>query len=359
MFACKANSLSSILEVLKDLGSDFDVASKGELEQVLKTGANPSQLICTGPSKSREYLEFLMDQGVSCFVLESASQLRNLQELAKERSQQVDAVLRIQLIWDGDNQSVLGGSKATVFGLEPRDWQKILREQALDHVNLLGVHCFQWGNMTSLDELAATWAEVEAVASRFCDDVGIAAQVLDLGGGLGLDYTNSQLTEYSWKEAFDVLKELKSKSVFENIWLEPGRFSVGNSGVYFTRIVDRKHSRGKNFLVLESGMNHLLRPALTGESFPVELAFRESGDPPVMEFDLHGPLCTALDWVGQAKLPPDVQAGDWLMFSKVGAYGFTESMPLFLCHDMPAEIVWSSGEMKMVRSSLPAKEMMK
>ena len=130
--------------------------------------------------------------------------------------------------------------------------------------------------------------------------------------------------------------------------MELGRFAVGTCGHYLSQVVDRKSVRGREILVLDGGINHLARPALTEESFPCEL-FRNS-QAKTKEFFVHGPLCTALDRLGSFHLPEDINEGDWLVFSQAGAYGFTEAMPFFLCHNLPAEVVLYNGDIMTPRT---------
>ena len=135
---------------------------------------------------------------------------------------------------------------------------------------------------------------------------------------------------------------------FKTIWPELGRYIVGESGHYFTQIVDKKTVRGKHLLITSGGINHMARPALTGESFPAQL-FRES-HARERKYTIHGPLCTALDKLGTFSLPEDAAPGDWIVFSAAGAYGLTESMPFFLGHDLPAEVISYKGDMMIPRT---------
>ena len=131
------------------------------------------------------------------------------------------------------------------------------------------------------------------------------------------------------------------------IWLELGRYAIGSFGYYACPVIDRKCNGGQTQLVLGGGVNHLLRPALTSQPFPVELLRDSSAD--MAYFVLHGPLCTGLDHLGICQLPKDIMPGDWLVFSQCGAYGFTESMPWFLCHTLPGEVVYQQGQVDILR----------
>jgi diaminopimelate decarboxylase len=114
-----------------------------------------------------------------------------------------------------------------------------------------------------------------------------------------------------------------------------------------TEVYDKKTVQGQELLILDSGINHLMRPALINKSFPVEM-MRESNKQ-MQSYRIHGPLCTALDQFGEVELPSDIQVGDKLVFSQCGAYGFTESMPYFLCHELPGEVILKNKRIEVVR----------
>jgi diaminopimelate decarboxylase len=174
---------------------------------------------------------------------------------------------------------------------------------------------------------------------------GIHLQILDLGGGLGLSYQSED--ELSFHEVHEGLVELKNRFEIPEIWLELGRYSIGKFGSYLTKIVDIKKVRGRNLIVTEGGINHMARPALVKESFPCE-AFQVTGDKKD-HFFVHGPLCTALDFLGEYDFPETIKVGDWLQFKRTGAYGLTESMPYFLCHHLVGEAMVHQNELLIPR----------
>jgi diaminopimelate decarboxylase len=179
----------------------------------------------------------------------------------------------------------------------------------------------------------------------------MALKILDLGGGLGIDYLQQGAT-LSWPQILIDLDIIKQQAGVEELWLELGRFAVAECGYYVAPVVDRKVNYGQEQLVLAAGINHLLRPAITEQPFPVALLRTSSHEKQL--FDIHGPLCTSMDKLGKHALPADVSVHDPLIFGYCGAYGFTESMPFFLCHHIAAEYVFSQGKLIEVRASQPA-----
>lgn len=341
-YACKANPLSQILRILDQNDFGVDVASMGELKQA--QNAKVKKLIATGPAKSKKYLEKLVTSGVSLIVIESLSQLRDLNELACEHGKSYDVLLRVQLDWSGSLKSVLGGSSITPFGLGVEDWKKISLSE-YTHLNIKGLHCFQWGNILKLSQLQEIWDSTISQCVNLANDLGIDLEVLDLGGGLGISYQTDE--ELSFKEVHTLLLSYKEKYKLKEIWLELGRFCIGKFGSYFTKIIDIKTVRGKNLIVTEGGINHIARPALVSEAFPCTPVKTSSALK--KPFSIHGPLCTALDHLGDFELPHDLSPGEWLEFKKVGAYGFTESMPYFLCHELAGEAYQYRNELHVPR----------
>lgn len=333
-YACKANPMSAILKVLRNLNFGIDFASSGELHQILNTGVKPSELIATGPSKSKEYLEHLVTNGVENIVLESLNQVLWLNEVCKEKNIKVKALLRIQLDWD-EGKSVLGGDSITPFGLDKDQWVK-LDPKKFEYINFVGFHIFQWGNILEMTRLETIWEKCIAEAQDLSDKLGIEMQIMDLGGGLGVPY-NLEDEDLNFKEVHDLLVGLKNKYNLKKIWMELGRFAVANCGKYLTKITDIKTVRGKNIIVTDGGINHIARPALSEQAFPCSSLRKAHTEK--QKYRVHGPLCTALDFLGEFYLSRDLQVGDWLVFHKAGAYGFTESMPYFLCHALPGEVI--------------------
>tara|TARA_B100000925_G_C22010564_1_gene476174 strand:+ start:273 stop:1499 length:1227 start_codon:yes stop_codon:yes gene_type:complete len=350
-YACKANPMSAILKIFRNKGFGIDVASFGELDQVIRSGIKPNNIISTGPAKSKKYLDYFIDTGVETIVVESINQLKDLNEVGSKYNKKINALLRVQLDWDG-GKSVLGGDEITPFGIGEEDW-KVINLKNYEHINFIGLHAFQWGNLLSTNDLEKIWDATCDRLKKFSNEMGIELQVLDLGGGIGIPY-DLETQEPPFEKIAPIIKNLKSKYDLDQIWLELGRYAVGSCGHYFAKVVDIKRTRGKDIIVLEGGINHMARPALTGQAFPAELfnsEYFDNKNTDLKNFSIHGPLCTALDYLGDHKLPANTKVNDWLVFHQAGAYGFTEAMPFFLCHDLPAEYIFYNGDFMGPRTS--------
>lgn len=359
-FAVKANPLSKIIQTLDSEGFNFDVASSGELSQVLAQGIEPARVLNTGPAKSKKQLTDFVKQGVETFVVESLNQLKWLNEVIEELTEagsnlnKPKVLLRVQLQWQEGEKNPLGGNSLTPFGLSVSQWQNIHVDD-YPVLELCGLHIFQWGNMLSNEKMFSLWSQMVPPLTDLASSIGMNLKVLDLGGGLGIDYLAEGKT-LSWSQIIKDLAVIKAEAGVEELWLELGRFAVAECGYYVTEIVDRKLNYDQEQLVLSAGINHLLRPAITDQPFPVRLLGEsvDSNKGDKLTFDLHGPLCTSMDKLGQFDFPSNIDVGDKLVFGYCGAYGFTESMPFFLCHQIAAEYVIQNGELMQIRKALPA-----
>lgn len=349
-FAVKANPLSKVLQTLANQGFNFDVASYGELHQVLSQGVNANRVLNTGPAKSKHQFSEFLDKGVQTFVVESRNQLQWLSEAASDKKCRPQVLLRVQLQWPDGDKNPLGGTELTPFGLSCEEWQGI-NIADFPALNINGLHIFQWGNMLSNTKMYQLWSEMLEPLTSLAKSIGMQLDVLDLGGGLGIDYLQKGHV-LSWSQIVDDLDKIKQRAGVSELWLELGRYAVAETGYYVTDVVDRKINYQQEQLVLDAGINHILRPAITGQGFPTTLLRTSTATNE--NFDLHGPLCTSLDKLGNFNLPGDTNVGDHIVFGFSGAYGFTESMPFFLCHPVAAEYVLLNNEIELVRQAQPA-----
>lgn len=355
-YAVKANPLSSIIETVSEQDISFDVASVGELDQVLKQNVNPENILHTGPAKSYDQICYFLEKGVRIFVLESTQQYIDLSKASKFYNIEANALLRVQLKWDNSSETnVLGGDSVTPFGLPPQAWKEYFNTNpdSNRHIDIIGLHCFQWGNITSSNKLFELWQTITQSLVALASEIEIDLQVIDLGGGLGIPYYNEN-EKLHIKDIKAALDKLKTEYHQVDFWLELGRYAVGECGIYATQIIDKKEVYDKTLLVLEGGSHHLIRPFVSKQAFPVFNLNRNDNSKNTME--LHGPLCTSIDHLGSIDLPQTTKPNDTLVFKQVGAYGFTESMPFFLCHTLPAEVIYKNKQIKVIREAKKASE---
>jgi diaminopimelate decarboxylase len=328
-YAVKANPFAPLLRCLAELGASFDCASSGELERVGALGLEAGRIFFAGPGKREPEL----DLALRLQARVQAEGWEDLVRLDALTSSELAVNLRVHpMAGVAEQRSIIGGVGPSAFGVDEEVLGEILeRARSLERVRIAGLHVFAASNERDAQKLLTTYAMVFDLARRS----GIDARQIDCGGGLGVPYD-----EVEAPLDLSALGRGLQELLRENDWfdgeliLEPGRHLAAPCGVYLARVVRTKESRGTHFAILEGGINHLLRPHLTGQNFPVK-AIRRDG--PTRLTTLAGPLCTSLDRLGVMELP-ELRPGDLLAFGMTGAYGYTEAMTHFLSHPSPSEI---------------------
>ena len=332
-YAVKANPHPGLLARFASLGASFDCASIGELTRVDALLLPAGRTFFAGPGKREVELRKALAMGVRV-------QAEGFEDLAR-----IDALvggetavnLRVHPAFEIDEGNrIIGGSGPSAFGVDEEDVPALLQRAAsLRHVRIRGLHVFAASNQRNASKLMAIHGAVLDLAKRLVDAHGLVFEQIDLGGGLGIPYASEQTPLELAKLGRGLSELLHRHGWFQGeLILEPGRFLAGPCGAYLARVVRLKESRGTRFAILEGGINHLIRPLLTGEPFPVRAVGKGSGDIP---YTLAGPLCTSLDRLGVLRLPA-LEAGDLLAFGATGAYGLNEGMTHFLSHPVPPEI---------------------
>jgi diaminopimelate decarboxylase len=350
-YAVKANPHPAILGLFAGLGASFDCASSGELERMTRAGVPGSRVLFAGPGKSRAELGAALALGarIECDGIEDLERLDAIlgerEAAGGEPSGRPLAVsLRVHPasgVVEGSR--IIGGTGPSAFGVDEEDLAGfVLEARRFGRLGIRGLQVFASSNERSAGRLLSNHRAAMALGRRLEELAGEPLDCIDLGGGLGIPYSVEEA-----ELDVEALGRGLSELLDDNNWfkgelvLEPGRFLAGPCGVYLARVLRVKESRGKRFAVLEGGINHLLRPLLTGSPFPVrspsaELRAAGRGDRRRIPQVLAGPLCSSLDRLGEIELPP-LEAGDLLVFGQAGAYGFTEAMQGFLSHPPAAE----------------------
>ncbi len=330
-YAVKANPHPNLLRTLAGLGAGFDCASEGELRRAATLGG--SRLFYAGPGKRQAELALALQVGARVQA-EGWEDLERLEALA---SGPVAVNLRVHPARGVEESNrIIGGAGPSAFGVDEEAVPELLeRARRLRRVRIRGLHVFAASNQRDAARLLATHAMVFGLAKELQQVHGLALDQIDVGGGLGVPYAADQ-AELDTAALGQGLSDLLAAHGWftGELILEPGRYLAAPCGVYLARVVRVKPSRGETFAVLEGGINHLLRPLLTGEAFPVR-KLGEAG--PALDYTLAGPLCTSLDRLGKVQLPA-LAAGDLLAFGMTGAYGFSEGMTHFLSHPLPKEV---------------------
>ena len=359
-YAVKANPSLAVVGHLASLGLGADVASGGELALALQAGVPADRIVMTGPGKRDDELAAAVGAGIRAITVESVRELLRLETAAAAAGRVPSVMLRAAVSEDARLERVrlVGDDGAGKFGMDASDLLEAARRAGRSrHLRLVGVHAFGASNVLDAGALVGHAAATVRLARRVALAAGTPLGIVDMGGGLGIPYEPHE-------ESLDLRRLGSGLAAITAEWaadpllagarllLEPGRYLVGPAGAYLARVVDRKTVDGAIVVILDGGVHHLLRPALVGQEHRVRVLGDRSEAGPggrLQPVTVAGPLCSGLDVFSHAAVlvPPEV--GDLVAVLDVGAYGFTESMPLFLSHPIPAEVAVRGGRAALIR----------
>jgi diaminopimelate decarboxylase len=317
-YAVKANSNLTLLRRFLEWGIGFEVVSGGELYRVLEAGAGGGQVIFSGVGKTRDEIADALDAEILFLSVESAAELELIAEVAAERDRRAPVVLRTNPdVNPRTHPYISTGLRHHKFGIPLGDAPDLIRRAAaLGTVDVVGIGCHIGSQITELAPFREALAGVVGLASDLISD-GVGLRYLNLGGGLGIAY-DAETPPPPDLYARTIIEA--SQGLGLTVVLEPGRVIVGNAGVLLCRVVRLKSQGSKRFVVVDAGMNDLLRPALY-KSFhslkPVRV--REGAE----VVDVVGPVCESADFLAQDREVSRMEAGDLLAVMSAGAYGFS------------------------------------
>ena len=320
-YAMKANSNLAVLQTFAEAGCGFDIVSGGELERVLAVGVSGDRVVFSGVGKTRAEMQRALEVDVLCFNVESESELDLLSVVATTAGKTARVSLRINPDVDARTHPYIStGLKGNKFGIAHPDALASYRRAAgLPGLHVVGIDCHIGSQITEtgpyLDALDRLLELIEAIERE-----GIAIDHLDLGGGLGITYTDetppsAEALVASLLERIDARGHGHRKIMFE-----PGRSLVGNAGVLVSEVLYLKPGEQKNFCIVDAAMNDLMRPALY-QAWMKIVACRTRGEPPTL-LDVVGPVCESGDWLGKDR-ELAVRAGDFIAVLSAGAYSMS------------------------------------
>jgi len=361
-YAVKANPSLGVLAFLSNLGLSSDVASKGELLAARRAGCPPSKILATGPAKSDADLEALVRARVSQIHVEGEWELQRLERIGRRLRRRVTVGLRLNPPWGiAEKRVIIGGPGTKKFGFDLSSAREILRvKERFPHLNICGFQVFNASNVLDAELLVENARRVLALALSLSKKYAVPLRSVDFGGGFGIPYEDGErpLDLGILRKGLAALAHgaaLEPRLAGTRLVFEPGRFLVAESGTYVVKVLGTKRSRGVAYVLVDGGIHHFLRPVLIGSPHRVRLVPAKGGGHPRPSFHsqksliLAGPLCTSLDILHPAARLPLPVRGDLLAFENAGAYGYTESMPLFLSHEWPAEAGIRKGRLALLR----------
>ncbi|KAE9542165.1 diaminopimelate decarboxylase [Ursidibacter maritimus] len=321
-FAVKSNSNIALLNVMARLGSGFDIVSQGELERVLAAGGEASKVVFSGVAKSRQEITRALEVGIRCFNIESIPELKRINDVAGQLGKIAPISLRVNPDVDAHTHPYIStGLKENKFGVSVSEAREVYRfAKTLPNVKITGMDCHIGSQLTELQPFLDATDRLVVLMEQLKQD-GIELHHLDLGGGLGVTYTDEtppHPTEY----AAALLNKLKAYPNLEII-LEPGRAITANAGILVTKVEYIKQNEDRNFAIVDTGMNDMIRPALY-EAYMQIIEIDQSLVREKAVYDVVGPICETSDFLGKQR-ELAVAEGDLIAVRSAGAYGATMS----------------------------------
>jgi diaminopimelate decarboxylase len=344
-FSAKANTNLALLSLFAKMGGGLDIVSGGELYRGLKAGFAPERIVYSGVGKKIDEIDYAIDSGILMFNVESLEELETIDTRARELNRKAPVALRVNPDVDPKTHPYIStGLKKNKFGIEREnalEAYKAARKMA--NVEIVGIDCHIGSQITQTSPFEDALSRLKVLADDL-KALGMEIEYLDMGGGLGITYSNESPphpTEYA-AALIESLKDTRLKLV-----LEPGRVIVGNAGILVTRVLYRKTGLIKEFVIVDAGMNDLMRPTLYGAYHGLQPVAKKA-DRSAIRADVVGPICESGDFLAADREMPDIKRGELLAVMSAGAYGFTMSSN-YCSRPRVAEVMVDGDRFEIVR----------
>lgn len=345
-YAVKANSNIAVLNVLARLGAGFDIVSVGELERVIMAGGDPSKVVFSGVAKQEHEMAAALKAGIHCFNVESVAELDRLNSVAAELNMQAPISLRVNPDVDAQTHPYIStGLKENKFGIaidQAIDAYK--KAQSLSHLKIIGVDCHIGSQLTTTEPFMDALDRVLLLVDQIDSELGVKLQHMDLGGGLGVCYTD-EVPPTPGEYIAAVREKIAGRDL--ELVFEPGRSIAANAGIMLTQVEFLKVTDDKNFAIIDGAMNDLIRPSLYSAYMEIIPAQLPEEGVELKKWDLVGPVCETGDFLGKDR-NLDLKAGDILAVCSAGAYGFTMSSN-YNSRNRAAEVMVDDNQSHLIR----------
>jgi len=355
-YAVKANSNLAILRILAEEGAGFDIVSGGELYRIITAGGDPAKCTFAGVGKTREEIAYALYNNIGSFNIESEEELLAIDEVASSLDLKAPIAVRVNPDVDAKTHKYIStGKSENKFGIGLDRVEAVYEMAAgLNHLELKGLQMHIGSQITEPKPFADAIDKIVPVARHLRDRFGI--QFFSIGGGIGIVYQGSlESGERVWwqkqeNQAMSIEEYAgaivpRLQSLRMRVLLEPGRFLVGNAGVLLTRVLYRKETPNKVFIIVDVGMNDLIRPALY-QGYHEIVPLNETGN--MIRADVVGPVCESGDFIALDREVADVKAGDLLAIMSAGAYGFSMASN-YNSRPLPAEVLVHGKTHQLIR----------
>lgn len=349
-YAAKANSNRAILRLLHGAGAGFDIVSGGELYRVIAAGGDPTLCTFAGVGKSREEIEYALEQRVFCFNVESEAELDYINRIAAGKDVRAPIAVRVNPDVDASTHKYVStGRSENKFGIGLERIGAVYESAAgMANITIRGVQMHIGSQITAAQPFAEAIAKITPTVLELKERYAI--EFLSIGGGMGIVYQSSFASGEPdwWRERSATTRPLTIdeyaaaivpplRKLGLRILLEPGRFLVGNAGVLLTRVRYLKQAEQKKFVIVDAGMNDLIRPALY-QSYHEIVPVREPSSAKLEAVDVVGPVCESGDFFAQDRELPELREGDLASIMSAGAYGFVMASN-YNSRPLPAEVL--------------------
>jgi diaminopimelate decarboxylase len=322
-YSVKANSNLTILRALVDKGAGLDVVSGGELYRAIKAGCPASKIVYASVGKTDQEIEEAIRRRILFFNVESLPELENINRISIKLNRVARVAIRINPdVEPKTHKYITTGKLTNKFGIDFKSAHQIfLMRKALSNVRICGLHIHIGSQITKGEPYVAAIIKMIDFIRKLKQE-GITIEYLNIGGGLGIVY-DREAPQTADKFAKKVIKLLKSTQL--KIIMEPGRFIVGNAGILVTKALYIKSTPKKKFLIVDAGMNDLIRPALYDAYHQILPTRTENRKLKTEKVDVVGPICESGDFFAKDRILPQINEGDYLAIMSAGAYGFSMS----------------------------------
>ena len=343
-FSVKANSNLAVLRTFAREGSGFDIVSGGELFRALKAGADPAKIVFSGVGKTAEEIRYALTAGILMFNVESPGELDTIDRVAASVGVKARVALRVNPDVDPKTHPYIStGLKESKFGIHiERSIEDYRRAQQLPHIEVVGVDCHIGSQLTTVPPFMDALARIRHLIDRLQRE-RFNILYVDMGGGLGITY-NDEKPPQPHEYAAALSEGLRG--VDTTLLLEPGRVIVGNAGILLTKVLYLKSTDEKNFVVVDGGMNDLIRPALYGSYQAIQPVRVRNGK--TFTADVVGPVCESGDFFAKDREISAVEPGDLLAVMSAGAYGFVMASN-YNTRPRPPEVLVDGDQVYVVR----------
>jgi diaminopimelate decarboxylase len=349
-FSVKANSNIALLRAFAKEGGGFDIVSGGELFRALRAAADPKKIVFSGVGKKKDEIEYALKSGILMFNVESEDEMVTLNEIAGGIGKKAPISLRINPDVDPQTHPYIStGMKKAKFGVDiKRSLENYKRAVSMPNLEVVGVDCHIGSQLTSLspfvDALARVREYLDRVLVGSLKREGVKIRYLDLGGGLGISYKD-EMPPHPEEYARALIQGLEGLDV--TLILEPGRVIVGNAGILITEVQYIKETDEKKFVIVDGGMNDLIRPALYGSYQAIQPVVEKNSEKIVA--DVVGPICESGDFFAKDREIARPRRGDLLAVMSAGAYGFTMASN-YNSHPKPPEVLVDGDQYYVIRT---------